>query len=459
MLVVGEPPQEPVEAAFAAVGIVAEVIRPRLGERGMQLGARFGGAGTERRFLGRRDFEQIRGQRQHPAGERDVRAHHSVPGAAAFESERVSYDAAGAPVVSVDIPSGVDASTGEISGAAVTADLTVTFHASKIGLVVGPGRFRAGRVVVADIGLEGGSTATRRATPALLGRIPRRSPGDTKYSAGSVLVVGGQPGMTSAAGLTALAAFRADAGYVALAVPEESLRAAEVLALEPVKVPWRDDDAVETLVAAAEQDRLYAMWYLFATTGMRRSEMAALLWRNIDLEERLLSVTRAAVEVKGRVYERELTKSSSSRRAIELDDVDVKVLREHRRQVRHRCQHDLGLLGRVEMRVVSPFDAVGDERVTEVVLDCGIRMDRAERFDALGIVPALLDHHATRRHERRRVGGNHHATGNLERDVTNAVTELTDQNDFARRSDRDDVHPISRFEHVKIMLGGVAREP
>jgi integrase len=91
-------------------------------------------------------------------------------------------------------------------------------------------------------------------------------------------------------------------------------------------------DQLRAFVTAAQNDRLYAMWYLFATTGMRRSEMAALLWRNIDLDERLLSVTRAAVEVKGKVYERELTKSSSSRRAIELDDVDARVLREHRRR-------------------------------------------------------------------------------------------------------------------------------
>lgn len=91
-------------------------------------------------------------------------------------------------------------------------------------------------------------------------------------------------------------------------------------------------DQLRAFVAAAQNDRLYGMWYLFATTGMRRSEMAALLWRNVDLDERLLSVTRAAVEAKGKVYERELTKSSSSRRAIELDDVDVKVLRDHRRR-------------------------------------------------------------------------------------------------------------------------------
>src|SRR5688500_436730 len=75
---------------------------------------------------------------------------------------------ASAPVVAVDVPSGVDASTGEIAGAAVEAELTVTFHAHKVGLVVGPGRFKAGRVVVADIGLEPSPTDVRRATAALL---------------------------------------------------------------------------------------------------------------------------------------------------------------------------------------------------------------------------------------------------------------------------------------------------
>ena len=149
-------------------------------------------------------------------------------------------NAAPAPVVSVDLPSGVDASTGEIAGAVVHADLTVTFHAAKVGLAVAPGRFHAGRVVVADIGLEAAPTQHRRATSALLELVPRRGARDTKYTSGSVLVVGGQPGMTGAACLAALAALRADAGYVTLAVPEASLGAAESLALEPVKVGWRD---------------------------------------------------------------------------------------------------------------------------------------------------------------------------------------------------------------------------
>ena len=154
-------------------------------------------------------------------------------------------------VVAVDLPSGVDASSGEVAGAVVNTDLTVTFHAPKVGLAIGPARFHAGRVVVADIGLEGASTLHRRATAALLSIVPRRGGRDTKYSSGSVLVVGGAPGMTGAACLSAMAALRADAGYVTLAVPEESLGAAETLALEPVKIGWRDVDAVETIVDAA----------------------------------------------------------------------------------------------------------------------------------------------------------------------------------------------------------------
>jgi NAD(P)H-hydrate epimerase len=188
--------------------------------------------------------------------------------------ERIN--AAGAPVVSVDLPSGVDASTGEIAGAAVQADLTVTFHGLKVGLTVAPGRFHAGRVVVADIGLEPRPTEHRRATPAVLDLIPRRGPRDTKYTAGSVLVVGGQPGMTGAACLAALAALRADAGYATLAVPAESLPVVEALALEPVKLGWREEDATETILVAAERASALALG-----PGLGRGEARQALVREL----------------------------------------------------------------------------------------------------------------------------------------------------------------------------------
>ena len=176
---------------------------------------------------------------------------HGEPRAEAAELiERIN--GAPAPVVSVDLPSGVDASTGEVAGACVAADLTVTFHALKLGLVVSPGRFRAGRVVVSDIGLAATTTEHARATAGLREVVPRRAAGDMKYSA-AVAVVGGQPGMTGAACLTALAALRADAGYVTLAVPRESLPVVEGIALEPVKVGWGEGDAVETILRASEK--------------------------------------------------------------------------------------------------------------------------------------------------------------------------------------------------------------
>jgi ADP-dependent NAD(P)H-hydrate dehydratase / NAD(P)H-hydrate epimerase len=145
-----------------------------------------------------------------------------------------------APVVAVDIPSGVDASTGEVPGDAVQADLTVTMHGLKVGLVVGPGCFRSGEVGVADIGLEHRATRHALVGAEVLERVPRKRDGDNKYTAGSVLVVGGARGMTGAAALTARAALRADAGYVAIAAPGESLPVLETLVLEAVKRPLED---------------------------------------------------------------------------------------------------------------------------------------------------------------------------------------------------------------------------
>ena len=183
------------------------------------------------------------------------------------------------PVVAVDLPSGVDASTGEVSGAAVHATLTVTFHAPKIGLAVAPGRFHAGEVVVADIGLGPIETAARRATRALLQRVPLRAARDSKFTAGSVLVVGGAPGTTGAPVLAAMAALRADAGYVTLAVPRACLAAAEVLALEPVKRGFDWEDAEETIMAEAERANAVALGPGLGRSVEARKLVARLLER------------------------------------------------------------------------------------------------------------------------------------------------------------------------------------
>jgi ADP-dependent NAD(P)H-hydrate dehydratase / NAD(P)H-hydrate epimerase len=160
-------------------------------------------------------------------------------------------NAAGVPVVAVDIPSGVNASTGEVAGTAVRADVTVTMHGRKVGLAVAPGRFLAGEIVVADIGLEAGETANALVTPAILDEVPRRGPHDNKYTSGHVLVVGGSPGMTGAAALAARAAFRADAGYVTICAPAASVPVLEELVVEAVKRALEQVDE-----AAARADAL-----------------------------------------------------------------------------------------------------------------------------------------------------------------------------------------------------------
>jgi len=162
--------------------------------------------------------------------------------------ERIN--ASDAPVLSVDVPSGVDASTGEVPGVAVRADETVTFHGRKLGLVVAPGRFHAGHLHVADIGLEETETGARFALPALLRLVPRRRDGDNKYTAGHVLVVGGSRGLTGAPSLTALAAMRADAGYVTVAAPESTMHVFEQRLLEAVKRPLPDERGLVSEQAA-----------------------------------------------------------------------------------------------------------------------------------------------------------------------------------------------------------------
>jgi NAD(P)H-hydrate epimerase len=149
-------------------------------------------------------------------------------------------NSAGVDIVAVDIPSGVDASTGEVAGAVVNATATVTFHREKVGHYVAPGSFFRGDVEVVDIGLADSETSLAKVAPEILESVPLRAPRDTKYTAGSVLVVGGSPGLTGAACLAARAAFRADAGYVAVAAPAESLPVLETQLLEAVKRPLDD---------------------------------------------------------------------------------------------------------------------------------------------------------------------------------------------------------------------------
>src|SRR5262249_17468515 len=161
-------------------------------------------------------------------------------------------NAAARPVVAVDVPSGVNASTGEVGGPAVRATATVTFGAAKVGLAVSPGAFYAGSVTVAALGLRPREHEHSLVPSSALLEVPRKHERSTKYSSGSVVVVGGSRGLTGAAILSARAAFRADAGYVTLASPESSLPVLDMSVVEAVKRPLPEDGAGRAVPRAAD---------------------------------------------------------------------------------------------------------------------------------------------------------------------------------------------------------------
>jgi hydroxyethylthiazole kinase-like uncharacterized protein yjeF len=153
--------------------------------------------------------------------------------------------AAGAVVIACDVPSGVDASTGEVAGDAVKAAATATFHAAKPGLWIAPGKSYAGEITVVDIGIGAGAPVQPRI--GLIGRgifaaIPRRGRESTKFAAGSVLVCGGSLGLTGAPCMTSEAAMRAGAGYVTVFCPQSLHLVFELRLLEVMSVPLPDSD-------------------------------------------------------------------------------------------------------------------------------------------------------------------------------------------------------------------------
>jgi len=204
-------------------------------------------------------------------------------------------NAAPAPVLSVDVPSGVDASSGVVCGEAVCAAMTVTFHAAKPGLWIRPGKAHAGEVLVGDIGIPRGAPAASSIGligAAVLEQLPRRTPAGTKFSSGHVLIAGGSRGLTGAPRMTARASMRAGAGYVTACVPssQQALIAGELPELMTRGLP--DDgegftvEGVDTVLQAAGRGGALALGpglgrregaVSFARTLARRSPIATVL--------------------------------------------------------------------------------------------------------------------------------------------------------------------------------------
>ena len=168
-------------------------------------------------------------------------------------------NAAGLPVVAVDIPSGLDTDKGTPLGAAVQAEMTVALGFPKLGEVIYPGVTHAGALVIADIGIDERAVAEVSPQTELLERetigwlVPRREPDTHKGSYGHVLVFAGSRGKTGAAILACRAAMRSGAGLVSLAAPR-SLNGIFAGALVEVMTESLRDNAAEELEALSDDD-------------------------------------------------------------------------------------------------------------------------------------------------------------------------------------------------------------
>ncbi len=154
------------------------------------------------------------------------------------------------PVVSVDIPSGIDATSGKVLGCAIKATVTATMAAPKPGLYLYPGRDYSGRVEVVDIGMprsliEDAPSLLSLATKDAVSRVLTNRQKDThKGSYGHVLILGGSIGKSGAVAMAVDAALRSGAGLVTAAVPESINDIIELKCTEAMSVPLPDKDGV-----------------------------------------------------------------------------------------------------------------------------------------------------------------------------------------------------------------------
>ncbi len=160
-----------------------------------------------------------------------------------------ALNAVSGPVISADVPSGVDASTGFVGADAVCAAATATFHQSKPGLWINPGKAHSGRVEVVDIAIPRGAPGVPSIGligPGVLDALPRRQAQSTKFASGQVIVVGGSPGLSGAPSMASESAQRAGAGYVTACVPRSLEMIFEIRLLEVMTRGLPDQDGALT---------------------------------------------------------------------------------------------------------------------------------------------------------------------------------------------------------------------
>jgi NAD(P)H-hydrate epimerase len=195
----------------------------------------------------------------------------ALEGDAAWFAEQAA--GAGAAVVAVDIPSGVDGLTGAIAGPAVRADRTVTFAARKPGLLFPPGATRAGVVTVADIGIDvaGGRAGVTEAAD-VAAWVPGRAAETHKWEVGGLMVVGGTLGMTGAPMLVSRAAMRTGAGIVWSGLPGDAAAAASGTEIITVALPATPEGALDVSAVGVVLRDLDRFGALVVGPGLGRDE-------------------------------------------------------------------------------------------------------------------------------------------------------------------------------------------
>ena len=188
--------------------------------------------------------------------------------------ERIN--SSGLPVISVDIPSGVDGATGKAMGLAVQATETVTFHRAKHGHFLYPGRELTGKLTISDIGIlsewdgaQGIDILEKEDASALLPDRPRNS---HKGTFGHVLVVAGSEGMSGAAVLCTRAAMRSGAGLVTAACTFPSLSILQTGAPCAMARVVSDIDRIEAASAQALRELMNGKAALAIGPGIGRHE-------------------------------------------------------------------------------------------------------------------------------------------------------------------------------------------
>ncbi len=161
--------------------------------------------------------------------------------------------------IAIDVPSGIDASTGKVMGIAFLADYTVTFGLNKVGLILYPGAEYAGEVIVKDIGFP--KKAVEKIAPKALfytkedrKKLPKRKADSNKGTYGRILIVAGSKNMSGAAYFNAKAAYRSGCGLVQIFTHESNRVILQTKLPEAILTTYEEEmDAKEKLKEAIKQ--------------------------------------------------------------------------------------------------------------------------------------------------------------------------------------------------------------